>query len=64
MRAAVAPSGSAPEGVPTTKSKAKAKAKATPPTATMPAARLESLRLALAGADDGAAIDAAATLGT
>ncbi len=63
MRAAVAPSGSAPEGAPTTKSKAKAKAKATPPTATMPAARLESLRLALAGADDGAAIDAAATLG-
>jgi uncharacterized membrane protein YkvA (DUF1232 family) len=63
LRAAVAPSGSAPEGVPTTKSKAKAKAKATPPTATMPAARLESLRLALAGADDGAAIDAAATLG-
>jgi len=61
LRAAVPPIGGAPVEAP--KAKTKAKAKAGSPPAAMPAARLESLRLALAGADDGAAIDAAAALG-
>jgi HEAT repeat protein len=61
LRAAVPPTGGAPVDAP--KAKTKTKAKAAPPPAAMPAARIESLRLALAGADDGAAIDAAAALG-
>jgi HEAT repeat protein len=64
VRAEVTP----PAATPTATAKAKAKLTkskgGTPASAAMPAARLESLRLVLAGADDGAAIDAAGALGT
>jgi hypothetical protein len=66
VRSEVTPTAATPAGT----AKAKAKARVTkgkggaPVSAAMPAARLESLRLALAGADDGAAIDAAGVLGT
>lgn len=65
LRASAPATEGAPTGAPKakTRAKAKSKAKAAPPPAAMPADRIASLRLALAGADDGAAIDAAGALG-
>jgi len=55
------PSGAAPHVA--RKGRAAKADKATPATPVLPAERVESLRLALAGADDTAAVEAAATLG-
>ncbi len=65
LPAAVSPTETAPAGATKTKGKTKgnAKGRTTTTAAPLPAARLESLRLALAGDDDGAAIDAATALG-
>jgi hypothetical protein len=57
------PSGDAPHAAHKSRSKAAKADKAAPGTPALPADRVEALRLALIGADDAAAIDAAATLG-
>ena len=57
------PSGDAPHAARKGKSRAAKVAKAAPGTPGLPADRVEALRLALVGADEAAAIEAAATLG-